>query len=313
MENLSGVHILVTGASGFLGRYVVPALEARGAVLYTVSRSNYDIRNESEVLMAALLSRPEVIVHLAAPPSVTPAIRFRETLQMGLHVAHAAAATGARLIFPLSDAVYPPGKEPALEEEVMEAPSGTPADSQVRASRAIAALIEEYRTSTLLSALGLVFPLLYGPGDERSSLAATAHDLRARIKDDKAIGLPKMDFRLLHATDAACAIAYACRKRDLEGILNVPGVLVEAADLADHLLRGFGAPPGKRSKPGKPGKPALSALPVQREMSGVKAGKLLPGMSWIDPATGLAEYAAWLDEKCGRLRPQPSLPGKETP
>ena len=269
MEHLSGVRILVTGASGFLGSHVVPSLQAQGAVVYPVSRANYDIRNEAEVLMATLLSRPDVIVHLAAPsPTLSQAIRFRETLQMGLNVAHAAAATGARLIFALPDAIYPMGKEPALEEEFQDAPDGKLQDSRIRASRAVAWLIEEYRASSGLNALGVVLPILYGPGDQRSILAQYAYSLRSR-KDEKSIGLQKTSFRLLHARDASSAISGVCTKRDVEGLLNLPGALVEATDWTRHLLRGFGLQPGKPKIEWL--KAEKSALPGQREMSGVKA------------------------------------------
>lgn len=92
MENVtaSGSRVLVTGARGFVGGYLIPVLESEGYEVYGLSRgpAPSDRRSErwiaadltdAEALRAALKRlRPSAIVHLAAQSSVPRS--FREPL-----------------------------------------------------------------------------------------------------------------------------------------------------------------------------------------------------------------------------------------
>jgi GDP-L-fucose synthase len=58
---------LITGGSGFLGSHVVKALEGRGCRELFVPRSlEYDLRREADVARVCELSRPDVVIHMAA-------------------------------------------------------------------------------------------------------------------------------------------------------------------------------------------------------------------------------------------------------
>ncbi len=63
------MRVLVTGASGFVGRYLVPRLEASGASVRATDRQELDVCDEAAVARALAACRPEAVVHLAAQSS----------------------------------------------------------------------------------------------------------------------------------------------------------------------------------------------------------------------------------------------------
>lgn len=68
--------VLVTGANGFVGRYLVPSLQARlspGAALHCIGRDrpdSVDLLDRDSVDAAVRRHRPDLVVHLAAQSSV---------------------------------------------------------------------------------------------------------------------------------------------------------------------------------------------------------------------------------------------------
>mgnify|MGYP001604612726 CR=1 FL=1 len=64
------MRVLVTGGSGGLGRYVVPALLARGFEVKAPSHAELDITCEESVRTSLATLSPQVIVHLAALSNV---------------------------------------------------------------------------------------------------------------------------------------------------------------------------------------------------------------------------------------------------
>ena len=65
--DLRVARVVVTGGSGFLGRRVVAALEARGCRSVTVPRSReYDLRERSAVQRLYRDAKPDLVIHLAA-------------------------------------------------------------------------------------------------------------------------------------------------------------------------------------------------------------------------------------------------------
>ena len=113
--------ILVTGVSGFLGRYVTLALKDRYAVLGTYlsqavvldkcELSRLDL-TEAEAVHATFREfRPDVVVHTAALADVDACERYpdaarRVNVQGTEAIAQAAAAVGARLIYISTDQIY---------------------------------------------------------------------------------------------------------------------------------------------------------------------------------------------------------------
>ena len=102
--------ILITGGSGMLGRALVREWTGR-AILFPVGPTQFDLRDAAAVGDAARRLSPQVIVHTAAYTNVDgaesdadacAAVNDRGTA----HVAVAAAASGARLVYVSTDYVF---------------------------------------------------------------------------------------------------------------------------------------------------------------------------------------------------------------
>ena len=65
--NLANQRILITGASGFLGRHVVARLWKSGCRnLIKPRRAEFDLTREGDVQRLIAAARPDLVIHLAA-------------------------------------------------------------------------------------------------------------------------------------------------------------------------------------------------------------------------------------------------------
>ncbi len=87
--------VLVTGASGFLGHFVVESLRQRGVrQLYTPRKNEYDLRHLPAIQQLLTATQPDLVIHLAAnvggigANQAHPAEFFYDNLMMGVQLLH---------------------------------------------------------------------------------------------------------------------------------------------------------------------------------------------------------------------------------
>ena len=227
----SGTRVTVTGGGGFLGRYVVAALERRGYDVFVPRRAQYDLTEEHAVRRLFADARPDLIVHLAAvvggigANQSEPGRFFYQNLHMGtMLMEHARCESVAKFVGIGTICSYPKFTPvPFTEDRLWDGyPEETNAPYGI-AKKMLLVQGQAYRQQYGFNAIHLLPVNLYGPGDNFN--LQTSHVIPALIRkcleaaergDQKVVcwgdGSPTREF--LYVEDCAEGIALATDRYD---------------------------------------------------------------------------------------------------
>jgi GDP-L-fucose synthase len=225
--DLASRRVLVTGGSGFLGRRVVAALEARGCVDPFVARSaTYDLVHRHAVQQLLQDARPDVIIHLAAVVGgiganrANPGRFFYDNLMMGVQLMEEARLLGVEKFVAVGTiCAYPKYTPVPFREEDLW--NGYPEETNAPyglAKKMLLVQAQAYRQQYDFNAIYLLPVNLYGPRDnfdpDSSHVipALIRKCVEARDASEQSIcvwgdGSPSREF--LYVDDAAEAIVLA--------------------------------------------------------------------------------------------------------
>jgi nucleoside-diphosphate-sugar epimerase len=295
--------VLLTGASGFIGRHAVAALRARGFEVHAVSRrarpsddgATWHAGDLAEPGVAARLItsiRPTHLLHLAwyvehgkfwtSPENLSWVARSLDLVRAFRE------AGGARAVLAGTCAEYQWGLGECVEGETPLAP----ATLYGAAKHALRQIVESYaRVTGLSAAWGRVF-LLYGPDETESRLVPSV--VTSILRGEPALCSEGTQLRdLLYVADVADAFA-ALLASDVTGAVNVAsGEPVRLRDVACNIAERLGRPELLRlgARPTPAGDPPVLTARVDR---------LRTEVGWAPSRTldeGLDETIRWWAER----------------
>lgn len=233
--------MLVTGATGYLGRVLVATARADGWDVVAVGSADCDVRDRRAVDTLLAGVAPDVVIHTAYVRDAPHAQAV--TVDGTAHVANASVAVGARLLHLSTDVVFDgragrPYREPDAQSPIT--PYG-------RAK----ATAEHFVKTLAPRALVVRTSLIYGgPDGPVSPHEAGAHDPTATFYDDEVRCPVQVD-------DLAAALVELAAS-DLAGILHVAGPeAVSRRQFAELIRRG-----PVRHAPAPPGRPLDCRLDI---------------------------------------------------
>jgi dTDP-4-dehydrorhamnose reductase len=220
--------ILITGASGFLGRYVAGSLHHRYRVLGTYrghataldgcELTRMDVADAADVHATVQAFRPDVVVHTAALGDVDaceqhPHEAYRINVQGTEGMAQAAVAVGARLLYISTDQVYD-----GVQGNYDEADAPNPLMVYGRTK-----LEGEHRVATIChDAVILRLALMYGWGT--STRLNFVDWLLQRLQGGQEVPLFVDQYRTpLYVVQAAEAIDRLIEAAEVHGVFNLGG------------------------------------------------------------------------------------------
>ena len=172
--SLAGQRVVVTGAGGQLGRFLVPALRASGAAAVVAFGSRpgegidvgLDLADEAATAREIDRARPDVVIHAAACTDVdgierSPERGDRSNVQATASVARAANNVGAYLLAVSTDMVFPGDGGAPYEEDALPNPISAYGRSKLRAEDIVLATHHANgvaRTAWLYGGAGKHFP-----------------------------------------------------------------------------------------------------------------------------------------------------------
>lgn len=255
MVNSLPTKILVTGASGFLGRHLMPILHERygKAAVVGLSSKDYDLLRADQVAQMFERFEPEVLVHLAAYSGGIGANRnfpadffHRNSLFVALMFEAAARAGVKKMIYTMGGCSYPATASSPISEDQMwnGYPQPESAGYSVAKKMGIVASTA-YRQQYGLNSVVLIPGNMYGEYDnfrEAESHVVPAMIRRyyeAQLRGDKEIvmwgdGSPVRDF--VYAGDVAECIPWFIDNYDSSDPINVSsGTKTSIKELADTI------------------------------------------------------------------------------
>jgi GDP-L-fucose synthase len=174
MNFWAGQRVVVTGGTGFLGRRLTAALQARGcASVAGLGSGDYDLRRVDEAARLYRELQPTLVVHLAAVVGgiganrERPAEFFFDNLTMGVHVIDQAWRAGVpKVVIAGTVCAYPKfAPVPFSEDDLWK---GYPEETNAPyglAKKALLVQSQAYRAQYGFNSIFLLPGNLYGPGD----------------------------------------------------------------------------------------------------------------------------------------------------
>jgi len=260
MIDLAHKRVVVTGGSGFLGRHVVSAFQARGCRVVLVPRkADYDLTREAGVERMYADMRPQIVVHLAAVVGGIGANRdapgrfFYDNVMMGAMVLeHGRRAGIEKFVGVGTICAYPKhAPVPFLERDLW---NGYPEETNAPYGIAKKMLLvqgQAYRAQYGLDAIHLLPVNLYGPHDNFDP--ATSHVIPALVRkcveaagtgaaEIVCWGTGRATREFLYVEDCADAIVLATERYDDGEPVNIgAGFEISIRELAELVaeLTGF--------------------------------------------------------------------------
>ena len=248
--------VCVTGGAGFLGSFVLAALQQRGAAHVFVPKiEEYDLVNPQDIQRMYADARPDIIIHLAALAGgiganrARPADFFYINLMMGVQLMHEAWKRGVEKFVAIGTVCAYPKHTPIPFREA-ELWNGYPEETNAPyglAKKMLLVQAQAYREQYGFNAIYLLPVNLYGPRDNFD--LQTSHVIPALIRKyieaqqrgDKEVvlwgdGSPTREF--LYAGDAADGILTAAERYNGAEPVNLgSGQEISIKDLAELIAR----------------------------------------------------------------------------
>lgn len=258
-EGVSGRRVLVTGGAGFLGSFLCPMLEVRGAEVVVPRRRNFDLTEQSDVRRLMIESRPDVVIHLAAEVGGIGANRenpgrfFYANAAMGINLIEESRRSGVEKFVQVGTVcAYPKFTPVPFEEDHLW--DGYPEETNAPygiAKKALLVMLQSYREQYGLDGIYLLPVNLYGPRDNFD--LQSSHVIPALIRKFVAAfdsgsqfvevwGTGSASREFLYVEDAARAIVLATERYDHSDPVNVgAGREVTIRELVEMIgaLTGF--------------------------------------------------------------------------
>jgi nucleoside-diphosphate-sugar epimerase len=301
--------VLITGASGFVGRACLAELRRAGWEAHVVSRSlsprdgshAIDLLDPAQVSALVAALRPTHLLHLAwvtAPGAYWASPDNHRWVGASLHLVREFSRHGGRrAVLAGTCAEYDWGHGVCYEERTPLAPATLYGQCKLQLHRQLAAIAGE---AGLRVAWARLF-FLYGPHEHPARLVPSV--TRALLRGEEVVcsaGTQRRDF--LHVADAARALV-ALLGSALEGAVNVAsGQAVAVREVLGLIAAALNAP--ERARPGT--RPAENEPPLV--VGDVR--RLRGELRWspnFDLRRGILDTVAWWQARRG---PAPSSSGK---
>ncbi len=313
---LSDKRVLVTGGAGFLGSFVVEALQRRGVREVIVPRSReYDLVDRGACRRLLADARPEIVVHLAARVGgiganrANPGLFLYDNAMMGLQlIEECRLASVAKVVIAGTVCAYPKfAPVPFKEDDLWNGyPEETNAPYGI-AKKLLLVQAQAYREQYGLNAI-MLFPVnLYGPRDNFDPASShvipamirkfiVAREENARSVSMWGDGSPTREF--IYVEDAAEGLVLAAEQYDAPEPVNIgTGNEISIRALASEVAAATGYTGDIVWDPAQPnGQP-------RRQLDVTRARERFGFVAKVSFAEGLKRTVAWAREQraAGRL------------
>jgi UDP-glucose 4-epimerase len=243
-------HVLVTGANGFLGRYVARSFAGKGHPVLGIGHGNWSQKEweswglsgwqSADVtlpVLRELAEEPAVIVHCAGGGSVSfsiddPLADFERTVETTAHVLEYARtfAPSCRVVYPSSASVYGTVETVPIREDYPAAPISQYGTHKLMAEQMVTSYSRQFGTSAAIVRLFSV----YGCGLRKQLLWDACSKFANNDSTFMGTGDEVRDW--LHVEDAATLLIAAAEHASAE-CPTINGGSGQGVTVRDVLLR----------------------------------------------------------------------------